>query len=263
MNILLKLILCTVGITAAGCATFQSGNKNLKTNREDSLWEYGSTRLYAAHPAGLPDTAKVTVQYAIAASDSEVKNLCDSLVRDYFGVTERSEVIGRAFFEHYGNRFLKEYTDYFATDEDAYTFPWWLSAEVDFCFIDKRYIKADFSTEVYMGGAHGDSKIRHYMIDSETSTVLKLEDICSDIPALEKRAEVHFRKANNLDAQGDLEQYRFWFRENQFHLNQNFYFDTEKITFVFNEYEIAPYFMGLFYIELPFAELKDILKLTL
>ena len=43
-------------------------------------------------------------------------------------------------------------------------------------------------------------------------------------------------------------------------LNNNFYFDSQKITFVYNQYEITAYAAGVVYITLNFKDIKDQLK---
>jgi len=42
--------------------------------------------------------------------------------------------------------------------------------------------------------------------------------------------------------------------------NENFYITDESINYVFNPYEIAPYYMGQTEVVIPFYRLKDILK---
>ena len=42
--------------------------------------------------------------------------------------------------------------------------------------------------------------------------------------------------------------------------NNNFYFDKDKITFVYNQYEITAYAAGVVYITLNFKDIKDQLK---
>ena len=43
-------------------------------------------------------------------------------------------------------------------------------------------------------------------------------------------------------------------------LNNNFYFDQNKITFVYNQYEITAYAAGVVYITLNFKDIKEQLK---
>lgn len=43
-------------------------------------------------------------------------------------------------------------------------------------------------------------------------------------------------------------------------VNNNFYFDSQNITFVYNQYEITAYAAGVVEISIPFSELKPYLK---
>lgn len=255
-NSIFKIALFITGIGVIGCGTSRHLNPGVD---KEELWEYGTVRSFTVHPEVPSDTARVSIQYTIPASGSGLKQLTDSLILSNLGVIDTMNV-DHQVFRQYGDEFLREYT-FFVSGDSSHTFPWSLNIEIDFCYIGSQYVKADFSTEVYMGGAHGNTKFMHYMIDAGTNSLLTVEDICSDVPELEKRAEVYFRRLYSIDPGADLSAHQFWFQDNAFHLNQNFYFDTETVTFVFNQYEIAPYFMGAFYVELPLSELEDILRL--
>ena len=43
-------------------------------------------------------------------------------------------------------------------------------------------------------------------------------------------------------------------------ISNNFILDTEKIVFIYNKYEIAPYAVGDIMIDVTYEELKDLLK---
>jgi hypothetical protein len=42
--------------------------------------------------------------------------------------------------------------------------------------------------------------------------------------------------------------------------NGNFYITDESINYIFNPYEIAPYYMGITEVSLPYDRLEDLLK---
>ena len=42
--------------------------------------------------------------------------------------------------------------------------------------------------------------------------------------------------------------------------NQNFYFDSQGITFVYGQYEIAPYAAGIIPIHIPYSKIMEALK---
>lgn len=230
---------------------------------EQAIWDTGRINRFESAGKSFSDTSRATIDYIIARDNAPLKQITDSLVANYLGLEcckdNRKQVTVQQLEAH-ANAFLGEYIDLTEQDSSA-TFPWYMHAGIDFCFLGKNYVKADFSMDTYTGGAHGNANFTTYMIDAETASIVRLEDICTDIPQLEKRAEVVFRKIYGMNATANLSEEGFWFTDNIFHLNRNFSFENKTLTFIFNQYEIAPYSMGVFYIELPFAEINDLLKL--
>lgn len=230
---------------------------------EQAIWDVGRINRYEAAGKSSSDTSRATIDYILARNDAPLKHITDSLVANYLGLEcckDGSQQVTPQQLEAHADLFLSEYIDLTEQDSSA-TFPWYMHAGIDFCFVGDAYVKADFSMETYTGGAHGNANFTTYMIDTETAAIVRLEDICIDIPQLEKRAEALFRKQYGINAKASLSEEGFWFPDNLFHLNRNFSFENKTLTFVFNQYEIAPYAMGVFYIELPFQEINDLLKI--
>lgn len=255
-----------IGALLVVLALFGCGNSKsvvVDFEPEDETWEYGDINTYAVNPRVSGDTSRVEIYYTIARPNSELKTVTDSLAATYLDIyccPDDSEQLNRQTFEEYAVSFLQDYIDVIVRDSSS-TFPWRLALSIDFCYINEHYVKAEFLREAYMGGAHGNADFTSCMIDVTSNLVVKLEDICSDIPELEKRAEVYFRKAYGIAPGADLSAEGFWFQDNKFHLNRNFSFSGEEILFVFNQYEIAPYFMGVFEVEIPFSEITDLINI--
>lgn len=234
-----------------------------ETSEIDNLLEGGRVEVFRSNSHFPSDTSSVRIDFVIASPSSPLKPLTDSLIALYLDLDcckDGREQLTIKTFTDYSNSFLDGYTDLIHEDSSA-SFPWWLNVTIDLFTIDNAYLKADFSMEAYTGGAHGNVNVSTYMIDVEEKEIVKLEDICSNIEELEKRAEVIFRREYEIAPDANLGEEGFWFQDNQFHLNRNFSFENETLVFVFNQYEIAPYSMGLFYIEIPFSTIKDILTI--
>lgn len=240
-----------------GCSTTKSNEVNSAVVVENR-WDHGVVMEYYLNPKYENDSTRAIIHYTIAKSINPLKSLTDSLMSNY--LDHLKTPIDSLSLKMYCKSFVEEYVD-LVTNDSIDNFPWYLNISLDFSSVDDRNLQASFFTEGYMGGAHGNSNFTYYMIDSQQNKVLKLEDICSDIPALEKRAEVYFRKMNEIKEGESLSESGFWFQDNKFHLNQNFYFNSETLTFVYNQYEIASYAMGISYLELPLNEMKDLLKI--
>jgi hypothetical protein len=96
--------------------------------------------------------------------------------------------------------------------------------------------------------------------DSSTDTRLNLADILMDgaLPRLTTAAEAAFRKDKHLGPQDDLKT-RFNFPEG-FRLPAQFGIGKHSLLFTYNLYEIGGYAQGETTIELPYPEIRDLLK---
>jgi len=102
----------------------------------------------------------------------------------------------------------------------------------------------------YSGGAHGFYSTFYKVVDLNINKSISNTDIFKNIND-KKLSEILL---NHLDEES---------KECLFDtipLNNNFYFDENSITFVYNSYEIMPYACGMAEITLPFVEINDYLK---
>ncbi|NBR13417.1 MAG: DUF3298 domain-containing protein [Flavobacteriales bacterium] len=153
----------------------------------------------------------------------------------------------------------------FKRDFDKYSdtdYPW---TYFDSCSIDESYkafVQVFNGSYSYTGGAHGNSYEGYYLFSKETGEQLRVKDLVTDTKKLNKIADKYFRQSNQLSATDNLEEAGFWFTKG-FELNDNFYFEKGKLIFIYNQYEIGPYAMGIIYVEIPISEIKSILKVDL
>jgi len=124
----------------------------------------------------------------------------------------------------------------------------------------ENFVQLLQSGYTFTGGAHGNGYFNCTLFSRETGEKLKLDDIISDIPKLTKIGDKYFRKEAQLGPNDNLEEAGFWL-PNSFELNNNFYFEKDKMIFFYNQYEIAPYVMGTIQIDIPMKEIKSILKI--
>ena len=102
----------------------------------------------------------------------------------------------------------------------------------------------------------------HYLnFDPVTGEPIKLASILKEdtLPRLTAIAEVHFRKERKLAATAKLEDEGFNF-PGGFALNDNYGFGEKTLVFFFNPYEIAPGSMGPQDVEIPYAEIRDLIR---
>lgn len=112
----------------------------------------------------------------------------------------------------------------------------------------------------YTGGAHGSFNLIYTNIDLNRVVTLSEEDLfVPDYyrPLTEKIINSLMRKYNVSEPEALLEQ--GFFTIDDIMPNNNFYLNEEGINYAFNQYEIAPYSMGVINVTVPYSELEDIL----
>ncbi|MCD9854770.1 RsiV family protein [Epilithonimonas sp. JDS] len=104
----------------------------------------------------------------------------------------------------------------------------------------------------YSGGAHG------YYFESYKAFDLKNNKVISQNDIFKNPTDVSWNKI--LQNHFDEPEQKEMLLVDKIELNNNFFFDQNKITFVYNQYEITAYAAGVVYITLNFKDIKDQLK---
>lgn len=109
-----------------------------------------------------------------------------------------------------------------------------------------------YSGDGYSGGAHG------YYFETYKTFDLKNNKVISQADIFKNPTDQNWNKIlqNHIDQPEQKEMLLV----NNVELNNNFFFDQEKITFVYNQYEITAYAAGVVYITLNFKDVKEQLK---
>ena len=104
----------------------------------------------------------------------------------------------------------------------------------------------------YSGGAHGYYFESYKVFDLNKNVIINQNDIFKNPkdPAWDKLLKSHF----------DEPEQKNMLLVDKIELNNNFFFDDKKITFVYNQYEITAYAAGVVNITLNFKDIKDQLK---
>ena len=154
--------------------------------------------------------------------------------------------------------YLNEFTKSYAPDSPGLR--WYLSKNVAVLRATPPVFSVECYEESFTGGAHPGHEARYLNFDAATGEPVKLPAILKDgsIPKLTAIAETHFRRERKLGATADLE--GFTFPHGRFELNDNYGFGEDRLVFLFNRYEIAPYYLGEIKIEIPYDEIRDLLR---
>lgn len=130
--------------------------------------------------------------------------------------------------------------------------------------MDDSYISLRKYTNVYMGGAHGDLRLTGIVMNALTGDQMELADflegqdscllaeyIIEQLSAEEKENTASGYGKVFFDGYAETVEYMIDY-------SPNFFVREDKLIFVFNPYEIAPYVRGDVWVEVPFTALSDL-----
>lgn len=212
------------------------------------------------------DTATLTIDYSYYSTQFS-SNLMDSVYKDsinsLIAKIVSSETILESGIYPLQHHFFVAQLDSMATEWNLYkaeeSTPW----EMEISIGIHEYVSFAEVTAfgwAYTGGAHGNGYNNYFQFDKSTGKALKLTDFFTDVNALNKIVEPHFRKLFKLTAKESLNDYGFWFENDQFSVYENFTFQVGELLVYYNSYDIAPYSGGPTELFVPFEEIKHLLK---
>jgi hypothetical protein len=134
--------------------------------------------------------------------------------------------------------FMKEFPDFPAG--------WWIHRTIQVSRNSMHLISLEYTTNEYMGGAHGNEITLLYNFSPQTGHSIPLSSLLvkGKKDELLHIAEGAFRRLKNLKREESLDEGGFWFENDQFHLNNNYLIDRKGLVFYYNNYEIASYAHG-------------------
>jgi hypothetical protein len=145
--------------------------------------------------------------------------------------------------------------DFVANDDTGFTY--YLNLKNKIVYNNNNLLSFTVETENYEGGAHGSHGIYGYVIDLNTGELLTEEAFAGN-NFKKNLSSVLVQKivsAKGLDDVKQLENIGYNQIENIVP-NGNFTIDDKGITYYFNEYDIASYFVGITKVFIPYSELK-------
>lgn len=183
-----------------------------------------------------------------------------SQITQFEGQKQTNSIITDAFFKAQLDTFCNVNEENYDAEMNQL---WELESSIQIDDSHEKFVQLHLSAWSYTGGAHGNGSTTTYILDKITAKTLLLEDIFTDVKAVTDIGEIYFRKLFELAPDTDLNDAGFWFENNLFHLNNNFSIVGDKIEFLYNTYEIAPYSGGSTTIEIPLAEIRAYLKVKI
>jgi hypothetical protein len=141
--------------------------------------------------------------------------------------------------------------------------PWYLDKAMVVERQTRSWICLGIYENVFTGGAHPSQKINWITLDQKSGKRLGLIDFfdTTGIKKLTKAGEKYFREAREIKPDFSLSEAGLDFKNGEFSLNENFCFTKEGIKFIFNEYEIGPYSMGMTEFTIPANKFVKFMKI--
>ena len=211
----------------------------------------------------------------IFPSDYKDKEILDKLnlyfINSFFGEDTVSATPKEAM-----DKYLQKYiTDYKELESDFITetsitgekpsqeswFAYYESSSNEILFNKSDLICYSVSIEYYTGGAHGGHGYNNHVLylktgESVDESDIFIDDYHNDLAQLIVDA---IASDNNITNPEELEGMGY-FNVKEIFPNNNFYLDENGITYTFNEYEIAAYFIGRIDAFLPYEKIRHLLR---
>jgi len=134
-----------------------------------------------------------------------------------------------------------------------------------FSLLSDEYIYSyGINRYVFMGGAHGLNTINYMNFNLKTGKQITESDLFMKnttkklTELIKKRIVEQSIEDESIEPIKNLEKTDFWI--DAIKPNGNFYITDESINYVFNPYEIGPYYLGITEVRIPYERLKSLLK---
>lgn len=206
-------------------------------------------------------TYKVSVTYSNPVDAPEY--LTDSILR-------YTKILFASWFDVSGifdlNTAVKKHMDEYFTQKEqnnieALSNTFDLKITPDNSYQNKNVLSFSYNWAAYQGGAHGNYGKYCFMLNKQNGSRIMYKDLVKPETESEflKVAEEEFRTQSGIkegEAMPDL----YKFKDNKFHLNDNFALTPNGLAFYYNPYEIAPFSAGLIEVILPYDRIKGYLN---
>lgn len=129
---------------------------------------------------------------------------------------------------------------------------------------DENIYSYGINRYVFMGGAHGLNTINYLNFNVKTGKLITENDLFLKnttgklTELIKKRIVEQSKEEEGAQPIKSLDKTDYWI--DAIKPNGNFYITDESLNYVFNPYEIGPYYLGITEVRIPYDRLKNILK---
>lgn len=271
-RIILPIVLLVVAgsLLMISCGEGGGGGKSSKIEF-DSIVVKQRIPLLQENDTTLPFAdVEISFTYPVRFRNTEsLARLQQIFLGTFFGDTRYDSITPKEAVE----RFMMDYTTRYESLSNSYyedkmrlegEMPVWywysMSNSNRILFSDDSLLSYAVEYSDYEGGAHGSYRILYSTIDLSELTTISEEDLfVPDYyrPLTEKITERLMDQYNVENPDSLL--MRGFFTMEDIVPNNNFWLNEEGIHYSYNQYEIAPYAMGVIHVTVPYSDLTDIL----
>jgi hypothetical protein len=208
------------------------------------------------YPADCPDTSLLKSLQSIFIAKYFGNSLSDETPQNALRMYKKQYIENYRQFEHDEDGNTPEYSFGHHVYDARSSYSYYEFSHNDIFFNHNDILSFVIHIENYTGGAHGSHRLTACTIDLNTGRVLDENDIfCENYSDAIAAAIVQkIVEANKLSNPRELENVGY-FDIREIVPNGNFLVNNEGITYIFNEYDIAPYFLGKTEVLLPYDEI--------
>lgn len=245
----------SIGALLASCSKTENKEINTNNSRNDSL---KTEKAFVIDSVRVQDSLQVAKTLTLSFEkkvlvfpDISNKMILDSIYKPAnIQSADYSKESLKKILEDFKTKSLKKDESQEYTPESKQT--WEEVSEMKMVSKTDDLLTMKYSGSGYSGGAHG------YYFESYKTFDLKNNKVISQNDIFKNPSDANWDKIlkNNFKDKDQKEM----MIANKIELNNNFFFDKNKITFVYNQYEITAYAAGVVYISMNFKDIKDQLK---
>jgi hypothetical protein len=221
-----------------------------------------------------PDLGNMTIELNVDfpvnhADENVLSNLKSSIISKLFGddFTDCPEdSLLKAYAAFLGKEYIDNNADFAKriTEGSLLSFDNAIILDASALYDDQHIFSYEISWFFDFGGAHPNSAHFFYNFDLEDGSIITEDEIFIEGYQAELTAIIKSKLLSDLNVDEDtdhmttLEEFNYW--PEDIKPNGNFYIHKEAITYVFNPYEIAPYYMGETEVILPYQLIAHLMK---
>jgi hypothetical protein len=242
---------------------------NNKTKTADDTVSFDTIRVDETQPSENVDSKanvcchlSITFIYPDFYKDADILNKLQSAFTERMFSMKYAGLSPAQAIDSFKAQYIKDFQcekfsdeDYNLEDESG--FQYYLDLKNTITYNRNNLVSFLVENEIFEGGAHGAHSVFGYVIDLNTGEYIT-EDAFAGTDYKKNLSEVIIKKIAEANKVSDPKQLEDKGYNNIGDIvpNGNFTIDEKGITYYFNEYEIAAYFIGITKVFIPYEELK-------